>query len=367
VFPRKKSFVTANFKSLACNLGSGLAIDAVHYLRGLEEVRPLTQWSCEHWLAFFSSPKSERFLAILFAIRNYLRDLPLLLFFQDHFPDWDNRFGSGLYPISVGSPCADLMARKRSVWAGPICEVLSSKKSVATEGLRTVSALKLRVESDYVDFYDVPTVSTAEAGVVFERWKADELDRLEVDLFFRESFPDKRMPFYSVQSALNQFAGRDQGWWVYKYPKVRHPDDYRAVRTSDLLKSAVRESWCSPLEDRVLNGDGMWKTLVLIGHLSWFVSHDAQGRDTVRMRVSDLDDYQLGLVSPVLVLRMFQPFGGDGSHLICDATRREPLLPEYALLSKQSQLCRNSIALSLHTYGADIESKNKRLKTATTG
>ena len=80
------------------------------------------------------------------------------------------------------------------------------------------------------------------------------------------------------------------------------------------------------------------------------------------MRVSDPDDYHVGLVSPVLVLRMFQPFGGDGSYLICDATRREPLVTEYPWLRKESRLCRNSIALFIHTYGTAIESVNEGLQ-----
>jgi hypothetical protein len=307
-----------NLKSLAWNLGSGLAIDSVHYLQRLGEYRPLTQWSSKHWSDFLSSPKSERLLAILFALRNHLRDLPLLLFFND--------FGEGLYPISLGSPCADIMARRRSSWKGAISETLSSKQSVSAEALQGIAELKLDLHSDYVDFYDPPGLVRGESGVGFNRLKEDELDRLQVELLFREYFPDNAMRFYPVQTALKQFGDRDQGWWVYQNPKLRSPGDYHPLRTSDLFKLDVPGRWCSPLADKMINGDGVWKTLISIGHLSWFVLHDPDGRDSVRMRVSDLDDYHLGLVSPVLVLRMFQPFGEDGSYLICDATRREPLV-----------------------------------------
>jgi hypothetical protein len=155
--------VTTNFKSLAWNLGSDLAIDPVHYLQRMGEFRPLCQWGCKHWLEFFSNPKSERFLAILFALRNHLRDLPLLLFFNDYFADWENRFGDGLFPISLGSPCPDLLAKKRATWVRPISELLSSKQSVAVEALQSIAELKLDLYSDYVDFYDPPAVSRARA------------------------------------------------------------------------------------------------------------------------------------------------------------------------------------------------------------
>jgi hypothetical protein len=354
--------VTTNFKSLAWNLGSDLAIDPVHYIQRLGEFRPLCHWGCKHWLEFFSNPKSERFLVILFALRNHLRDLPLLLFFNDYFADWERRFGDGLFPVSLGSPCPDLLAKKRATWARPISELLSSKQSVAVEALQSIAELKLDLHSDYVDFYDPPALSKGESGVEFNRLKEDELDRLQVDLLFREYFPDNCMRFYRVQTALAKFGDRDQAWWVYNNPKLRNPGDYLPLRTSDLFKLDVQEHWCSPIAEKVIKGQGVWKTMITIGHLSWLVLHDPHGRDSIRMRVSDPDDYHLGLVSPVLVLRMFQPFGGDGSYLICDATRREPLVTEYPWLRKESRLCRNSIALFIHTYRAAIESVNQGLQ-----
>jgi hypothetical protein len=362
--PERNLFkVTTNLKSLAFNLGSGLAIDPVHYLQRLGEYRPLPQWSCKHWSDFFSSPKSERFLAILFALRNQLRDLPLLLFFDDFFGDWEDSFGEGLYPISLGSPCADIMARRRSSWKGAISDTLGSKQSVCAEALQVIAELKLDLHSDYVDFYDPPGLVRGESGVEFNRLKEDELDRLQVELLFREYFPGNAMRFYPVQTALKQFGDRDQGWWVYQNPKLRNPGDYLPLRTSDLFKLDGPGRWCSPLADKMINGDGVWKTLISIGHLSWLVLHDPDGgRDSVRMRVSGLDDYRLGLVSPVLVLKMFQPFGEDGSYLICDATRREPLVTEHPWLRTESRLCRNAITLFLHAYGADIDRVNEEIK-----
>lgn len=364
--------MSKDFESLARTLGAGNQVDPVHYIRAMEQKKDLTAFTHDDWREFLASPKSERFVTILFALRNHLSDLALLLLFSDILPpEWETHYGDTLFPLSNASACAQMLAKFRKRLVDPLVDVLGMNRGSAVEELMKISRLKLDVQSDYRDFYDSVDTDKHATSVAFKRFSYEELDRQRLRLLLNQHFRKRHLRFFRLSDFEASHVNGEDWWWVYSDERRRRETDFTPVRREELFSGRYKpEQWCSPLPTSIATGAGVWRTLILVGHLSWIITHSPSRQATVNVRSVSKEDKELGLISPVLCIKIFEPLQKGGLWVVCDVMRRPILesvvvadgLDKLGFFVQQRERCQNAVALFLYLYGKEVLHQNEALK-----
>jgi|SRR6516225_315149 len=321
-------------------------LDPIGFLRELQAGRrELSQFSRPDWHWLLHSKQCERFVALLFVLREYLRNLDLILFFSDYFPDFEGIYGIQGFALTPGCRVLARIRATRANWLRPLEELLDRASPEIGAQLQRISELALKVESDFEEFYDLE--ARCSNGVGYRRFSRDEFSRQELAALFAQSIKRGCLSIMPVRNAL-RFTGQQQQWFfLYHDARLRREADFEPVPRS-VLASAKDGAFCSPIPDAVANGHGNWIYFLFFGHLCYEARVLATQKIVVRSRAPRAAEFFFTRSSPFVVLQLFQP--NEGEALLCDVRRASAIPFKSSYLNGHAALIARALAFQILVF-----------------